>query len=133
MKKEIAKLWVDALRSRKYTQAKHVLHNDDNGFCCLGVLCDLAIKTGAVSISPVIEEENYDGEVVHYDSYHYDGESEELPSVVQEWAGIKTGLGTYRREDKEFSEKEETLAQDNDRGMTFDEIADIIESNVENL
>lgn len=37
--------WIDALRSGKYTQTTHVLRRPDNhgnGFCCLGVLCDIS-------------------------------------------------------------------------------------------
>lgn len=37
--------WVKALRSSKYKQAQGQLKKDD-GFCCLGVLCDLAVKDG---------------------------------------------------------------------------------------
>jgi hypothetical protein len=41
MNKEIAKQWVEALRSGKYEQGKHQLRSLDNKFCCLGVLCDI--------------------------------------------------------------------------------------------
>lgn len=37
--------WVEALRSGKYEQGPHKLHNKDNNtYCCLGVLCVLAGK-----------------------------------------------------------------------------------------
>ena len=40
MNKKIKKLWVKALRSGKYKQAKHQLYvRFDHGYCCLGVLC----------------------------------------------------------------------------------------------
>lgn len=32
--------WIAALRSGKYQQTTHYL-KDDDGFCCLGVLCDI--------------------------------------------------------------------------------------------
>ena len=38
--KELAKKWVAALRSGEYKQTGNVLRNLD-GFCCLGVLCDI--------------------------------------------------------------------------------------------
>ncbi len=41
MKKEIADKWVKALRSGSYEQTKRRLR-DSHGYCCLGVLCDLA-------------------------------------------------------------------------------------------
>jgi hypothetical protein len=40
MNKDVAKKWVDALRSGEYRQARAVLRDGDS-FCCLGVLCDL--------------------------------------------------------------------------------------------
>lgn len=40
-KKDIQK-WIDALRSGEYKQTKETLQ-DKNGFCCLGVACDLFI------------------------------------------------------------------------------------------
>jgi hypothetical protein len=44
-RKQVIKRWVAALRSRKYKQTQGELHNSE-GFCCLGVLCDLARKDG---------------------------------------------------------------------------------------
>lgn len=41
MKKEIADKWVEALRSGRYKQCKSWLRDND-GFCCLGVLCDIS-------------------------------------------------------------------------------------------
>lgn len=36
--------WVAALNSGDYTQGYCRLSNDDNTFCCLGVLCDIVQK-----------------------------------------------------------------------------------------
>lgn len=44
-RKEVYKLWIAALRSGKYKQGKGSL-KEGNKYCCLGVLCDLAIKDG---------------------------------------------------------------------------------------
>lgn len=41
---EIKKQWVEALRSGKYSQTSGRLRRQD-GFCCLGVLCDLMDTT----------------------------------------------------------------------------------------
>ena len=35
------RLWVDALRSGKYSQGRGSLHYEDS-YCCLGVLCDVS-------------------------------------------------------------------------------------------
>lgn len=37
------KKWVEALRSGKYKQTKHILNND-SGYCCLGVACKVLRK-----------------------------------------------------------------------------------------
>jgi len=36
--------WVTALRSGEYKQGLGALRTSDNKFCCLGVLCDIAVK-----------------------------------------------------------------------------------------
>lgn len=38
-------LWVKALRSRKYKQGRGSLRSADQGYCCLGVLCDVIDPT----------------------------------------------------------------------------------------
>jgi hypothetical protein len=43
---EIKAQWVQALRSGEYKQGQGALRSDDNTYCCLGVLCDLAVKDG---------------------------------------------------------------------------------------
>lgn len=43
MSNEQVKQWVAALRSDEYKQGFGALHEGD-GFCCLGVACDVAIK-----------------------------------------------------------------------------------------
>ena len=42
MKKELKRRWLKALRSRKYHKVKGCLRYGERGFCCLGVLCDIA-------------------------------------------------------------------------------------------
>lgn len=34
--------WIEALRSGKYAQAVGRLRDDENCYCCLGVLCDIS-------------------------------------------------------------------------------------------
>ena len=40
MRKDVADMWVSALRSGEYAQTTQFLRKG-GGFCCLGVLCDL--------------------------------------------------------------------------------------------
>ena len=48
MKPEIKQRWVAALRSGHYKQGPSALRRDDR-FCCLGVLCDLAVQDGVAN------------------------------------------------------------------------------------
>lgn len=43
---QVMKLWIKSLRSGKYKQTRNLLKGESGGFCCLGVLCDLAAKDG---------------------------------------------------------------------------------------
>lgn len=40
MNRQNMETWIKALESGNYSQARRVLH-DGEGFCCLGVLCDI--------------------------------------------------------------------------------------------
>jgi hypothetical protein len=117
MRQDIADLWAEELRSGKYTQGTGFLctekENDTPKHCCLGVLCELAIKQGL----PVAIQK--DGEVLI--TVSFDGEAITLPDSVVDWAGLKSSGGKWD-EARDFS-----LWHANDSGTTFDEIAEIIE------
>ena len=117
MKKEIADMWVKALRSGKYGQAQGRLAEAGNSFCCLGVLCSLAPQEVGEFIGDLFIYTNSEGNEA--------GEREKLPRPVREWSGVK---GSYGERFTKFS-----LADLNDYGKTFAEIADIIESEWELL
>lgn len=111
MKPEIAILWTAALRSDQYKQAVEFL-NDGQGFCCLGVLCDLHRKAAP---------ENRWVEGSYFD------EDTELPEEVRQWAGMN-GRGAlpeavYLNDQSSGNH----LALLNDKGMMFKQIADVIE------
>jgi len=48
---EIKAQWVAALRSGEYVKGRNHLQKDGK-FCCLGVLCELAVKAGIVTANP---------------------------------------------------------------------------------
>lgn len=109
MNPEIKAKWVAALRSGEYVQTQAVLRTGD-GFCCLGVLCDLYDKEGwgkeffpSQGIPP-------DGvrEWAGFPVSEYDPEARPTPAVVID--GVHEALYTH-----------------NDKGCTFAEIADAIE------
>ena len=122
MNKDIAIKWVDALRSGYYEQCEGTLLEVDEcvaSHCALGVLCDLAIQRC------VIEEDAIVGQTT-------------LPREVCMWAGLERRAGpTVVYEGVSLS-----VVALNDGwwpksyeyhpGLSFDEIADIIEKQVIN-
>lgn len=114
MKKEIAELWVEALRGGKYVQGQGALQRLDGRFCCLGVLCDLAITHGVkVEVVKLPNEINYNG---------LEGV---LPEPVVNWAGMQSVGGQLPDQPALWSQ--------NDAGKSFKEIAAVIEANVDHL
>lgn len=104
------KAWIKALRSGNYKQGRSHLHQGDN-YCCLGVACELS-GLGNWTVSAW-------GEGV----LDYFGDHGMMPEPVMEWLGLRGKLGSYGPPDKKLY-----LADHNDNGKTFAEIADIIES-----
>jgi hypothetical protein len=84
MNPEIKEQWVRALRSGQYTQGKDALkisYAGKDSYCCLGVLCDIAVKSGAVD-EPVKLADGW-----AYGDDH-DSSWSSLPRKVVEWAGL---------------------------------------------
>ena len=112
MDQEIKKQWLAALKSGQYRQGKYSLQTSSQEFCCLGVLCDLAVK------AKIIPEPLLPGpEGVGY-QYGLDGRSGFLPTEVYRWAGLD---GPYPRI------ADTDLSVLNDNGTSFNEIAALIE------
>ena len=106
-----------ALRSGEYEQTRSTLQ-DSNGYCCLGVMCD------------VYERETGDEIKRDFDDYIKGHSLLHLPKV-QQWVGLFDKFGKFG---KYISVDESSLAMMNDRdGKTFSEIADFIESEPEGL
>lgn len=53
VRKEAIIKWINALRSGKYKQTKKTLH-DAEGYCCLGVACDIFLKKKSLSATGYI-------------------------------------------------------------------------------
>lgn len=127
MNKEIKEKWVTALRSGEYKQAVHFLRATiDNekqtiGYCCLGVLCDLYIKEK--NDPNIIWDVTAFG--THIFSHSIDDsipihESKALPEELLLWADLN-------EKNPGISDINSSLAELNDKGKTFEEIATIIE------
>lgn len=125
LKPEVAKKWVEALRSGDYRQTQNALQHtkdtDENpeGFCCLGVLCDVAVKEGLdIKVVPL------NGGQVLYGSDE-DARLGELPRSVMEWAGLTSSDPIVEVPDLDY--ESESLSTLNDTyNYDFDMIADVI-------
>jgi hypothetical protein len=106
MNPEWKKKWVAALRSDDYEQGQKYLRVYDK-FCCLGVLCDLVDPSRWVSPS-------------HTVASVYDGSILGLPRLVRDVTGVDE-FGTI-----DYATAR-NLAEMNDDGFSFGQIADVIE------
>lgn len=109
MNKQVKKDWVKALRSGKYKQGFKALKIEDR-FCCLGVLCDLHLQKHGAKWEKK-ESTNYE---------EYLGGDVSLPKEVVEWAKLSKD---------EFAIDIDALIGKNDKGESFEEIANLIENN----
>jgi hypothetical protein len=114
---QVFKKWVKELRSGKYEQAQGCLRDADyefegddvrvtkvHGFCCLGVLCDIAVKDGG----PVWDVDN--GILVSDDG--------EPPVAIRNYLGLTAEMVAH------------LIEMNDDHNASFEEIADEIESNI---
>ena len=122
MKADIKAKWLAALRSGQYEQTIAVLRNNE-GYCCLGVLCDLYAKETGVEW------------FTNNDDFTMHGNDNVLPYEVRVWADLPHEHGKY----VEVMTDEDgatdppypahpSLTELNDRwGYDFHQIADVIE------
>lgn len=123
MKKRKAVEWVKALRSGDYIQGRGRLVDNGDRFCCLGVACNLS----KAALEWKIEEKP--------SLWSMDGETDVLPKTIQEEFGFFNRVGGLKGggfihiKGGEFK----SLAEANDGGCSFEEIADYIEKNWKSL
>lgn len=114
--KEVIRKWVQALRSGEYKQGKDMLKGSDGCFCCLGVLCDLAVKEDVIAS----RETDKDG----YTFFGRENEEYVLPSDVVDWVG----LDSDNPDISDTNGKRDAITFWNDTvGKSFIELADMIE------
>lgn len=102
--KEYPKAWIEALRSGKYKQTTRLLKDSKGGMCCLGVLCEISDSS-------------------RWHNHQWGGEATDaLPKELRDGLGFKSRSGDIRLP---FSA--ESLTSLNDSGLTFSQIADVIE------
>ncbi len=118
MKPEVKAAWVAALRDPARKQGRGMLRNLDDGFCCLGVLCDIS------GLGKWVESPAGRFYVTNSDS-----QSTELPPSVMAWAGLDRGIPRVVAPTASGKSLISGLASLNDRfGYTFAQLADLIEA-----
>lgn len=121
MKPEIKQKWVEALRSGDYQQGTGQLRNLSHDYCCLGVLCDLHSKETGIPWSPTLQRPGSDkSDILAF--WNYAGSTVNLNDMVRNWAGIDVSHVMVFKDGQI-----ESLANLNDSGTKFAEIADLIE------
>jgi hypothetical protein len=119
MNSDVKQKWVEALRSGKYKQGTGALRDSDGMYCCLGVLCELAVEAGAASRT---NSGTYG--VRDEEGYMIDGSDSVLPQSVSVWAGLHGAANPM----VVFGTNHASLADLNDNvGLSFERIADVIE------
>ena len=111
MNQEIKEKWLAALRSGKYKQGKYRLRTIDDEYCCLGVLCEVV---------------GLEAQLDRFNRYKYEGESAFLPLSVKLVSEI-SGSGSLHNPIYFNGTNRDCLMTLNDSGMTFEQIADVIE------
>lgn len=114
MKPEIKAKWLEALRSGEFEQSTGALCEVDGGYCCLGVLSELAVREGVAEKWLREEDEG----IYHFGKKKGDKSSEFLPVSVRKWAGLVSDNPAVPKGN---------LAVLNDQHVPFSEIADLIE------
>jgi hypothetical protein len=113
--------WVAALKSGEYKQGQGALRGEDEKMCCLGVLCEIAVKHGVIPAPNKGDdyEKNYE--------YGPSRETAFPPAAVwRDWALMEAPDPMVPKPNPD-AEGDIGLAGLNDDGYTFDQIADLIE------
>jgi hypothetical protein len=130
---KIGKKWVESLRNGEYTQTTENLRSTE-GYCVMGVLCDLHYKETAEGWWNYDENENYT-----YETFTGEEEKYFIPLEVMNWAELKNinprfteYVDKTKYSEAELSEKTHLVSL-NDKNTSFNELADIIEKYMEIL
>jgi len=121
--KEARQKLVEALRSGEYEQAYGRL-KDDEGYCCLGVACDIYRRLEKP------DECKWD----HEDSSHVFYTTEkgieegELPDDVSDWLGFSDNIGTLSLDAEERDTYVSLIDLNDSEEYTFNDIAKVIET-----
>ena len=124
------KKWLAALRSGDYAQTRESLQ-DTNGFCCLGVACDIS-GVGSWSEDTVDFSDDYTFQGTNSDVAN---NNDLADTGVDDWLGLNTPDGDPKDGSELYSlvvyndSGDLNLDMDKQRPFTFNEIADLLEAN----
>lgn len=113
--------WLTALRSGEYVQGSGFLHRN-NTYCCLGVLCDLAVKAGVVTVEAPTGHDT----IFRYGDH---GLGSTLPQSVMDWSGVHGPTGDLCTiiEGPDQGDLTDLASLNDYLGYNFSQIADVIE------
>lgn len=130
-KKFVTEEWIPALRSGEYKQTQGYLH-DNQGYCCLGVACDLLMKKGLLpdwEVATNTEENESYYEIPNPICLY--GDRYTLPRIAVDYLGVRGSTAYFDEIREQFGEnnlEDYSLAALNDEeGLSFEEIADFLE------
>lgn len=132
MKQEIKEQWITALTDETYQQGTGELRSTKDEYCCLGVLCDLAVKAGEakwlyqsttgwllIPANVTLEEAKELGQVG----------SATLPGFITVWAGM--AKHEYNPTVVVHDGEHISLTQANDsKNLPFNTIAELIQESL---
>jgi hypothetical protein len=120
MNPTIKQQWISALLSGKYKQGKGALRPESDTYCCLGVLCDLHLKS--------LNKEWRDSESCNgFTEYYALNERAILPKETMDWAGLEAhNDNVVYLYDNTIGHT--NLAKENDDEASFKQIAALIKN-----
>lgn len=129
MNPDVKVKWIAALRSGDYAQTHGTLRDKD-GYCCLGVLCDIAAKHGKGTWR--LEPTNETQYETQYTFHPVDGgfAFSFLPAQIGRWAGFEDNELTDPIIDPTAKEGQRAVTHNDSIKSTFAHIADLVEKNL---
>lgn len=127
LRPEVKAKWTAALRSGTYTQGVGQLRDSADNFCCLGVLCEIAVEEGVIPPAKVSSG---------WTNYAYgnpeaaDIRTGVLPASVQSWAfeDFEPPLVAKTNYEDPFLGDHHASNWNDDYDATFHRIADLVET-----
>ena len=113
MKRDIREQWLEELRSDRHKKGRYGLKDCDGYVSPGGILCDLAVAAGVID-PPKDLTKKTGRDAPMFFGWTYEGEGVGIPESVAKWADI-----SYRAVWR--------LDYKSDCGLSFDEVADLIE------